>query len=891
MGESLSLKILPANTKIVEPQRQEQGKNEVRNLRGKIRRGEKLTDDEKVTLNNNGYHYGLNEGVKLTHSHICDVCEEVYSHEHIIKSARMQALYGNTCPPCERKTVREITPLLVGSWESVDLSDYAELTLALARAKEQGQQWFTDLVMKHEPRLDQQQILCHLEINKLAYERLERMKSWKQFIGQSVCGRVGPIEAMIQLDEFNWALKVFGETVYVGIDCGKNKLMDHRHELSSYLVRLDLMEQQRKELENQISEELRDVHDQLVVVMRRLRNYILVRMSLGEGDFLILDHIHYSKRSCYDMVPIEVHRIGNVRVFRSFDGYVMFATGAYIEGDLLKYMDTHPFNHLRWVEFDMSRGMAVDVDELLSQLMANIDLCHRDSIYRQLTTALGEVEYRSNVYYRLLNYLKLAHYYQRLERPSCRVFLFSGEPGVGKSYDVQHIAGVKSNVYYYCYDHKTKQFFDGYKGQSVMVIDDLGHHSSDEWLILLKLVTDIPYMLPMAGEKLKDRIPSLIEEIYITTNCLNKLMKLDKTTRDAICRRIELVNYRSNKIVEMGMYSRVEARFVPYTTMTRAELYTYFGRYVHSMRQEPRVCVTQYNKIWKKASQIIDVIVDVCPELRAIKMVNDLVRDSVDFSIKSVPQKVHQITSVIVELTKRSIDITRLIRILMKPSHNHRDARYAVNELARGNLSELSTDQIDGLRFLAKGGRNGVDTMQAEGGSFPNHDELLKEYTDESERNRNLQPELRSVVAKQAYQAASKYYIPLNNPLCYDVTRHEAVRPIFTCGRWLPVQDLKPFTESIGKDTFVLRNLPDKLKKLYRENQPFSMFAPLSYDIGSVVDESDYKPYSVPWFRVNYSKLNTIIHEFGDSPSSGATRTGKRREERKRAHARSILVQ
>lgn len=694
----------------------------------------------------------------------------------------------------------------------------------------------------------------------------EKMSSWLPYIGKKCLGRIGPMSNIMPITDTTIVCSVLQTNTYIGEECERFSSLKDIESLVIYHRALyqECLAVEKLDVKGQYSEIIQSLKGVLDTLHIKIMKLMLIPGYKEVRSYDVRNHIHYSKQGeKYGFIPFVINDVCGVKVFKAYDGYIMFIKEGELEPikELMDYMGNNPFNHIHWTSFKNMDSESVDPTELLSRLSKDIDLLYETRMYRQLLGALSIVEYQSSMYYRLLSYLKLAHFYQYQERPSCRVFLMAGPAGVGKSYDVDKIAGRKKNVYYYSYDHKTKQYFDGYRGQSIMVIDDIGHYTSAEWLILLRLVSDIPFTLPMAAADVKDKIPSLVEEVYITTNHLDKLLSLDKDTRDAICRRLEVIRYTEDGKREFGVYNKLQGNFHYYTSMDRDSMMMYFHQYVQSRRQEPRCVSTGLSHYWDYLEMGIGVLSKwrsefslLCP---LIGLVKQFVTDTVTFS--SVNGVTIQIGNVIGDVIGKIMNVTRLRQLNKKSKLNAKERKYVKHQLKRPG----SLDIRDELLAKAEGNILCHDVV---GKNTPIQicGKILEPF--------DLQPYVKKYIKKDIYKVEGREKF--------------SPREIELMPELVDFKEQKPYTAEVITSGYKLVGLPDELKKWYKEGVFFKQFAPLADSLVYEIDESEYRPFMPIQHKINKDGLNKLLHV-----GSPGNRTNKRKLERLRQRQRSLNQQ
>lgn len=845
---------------------------------------------EREQLVAHGYH-NMKEGVRSTHTHTCDRCNEVYSHQHNIKSHYMQYLYPNLCDSCNA-CYKMCTEDHIGQWRHNVLPQLLVLKSRKAKYLERlarigmpsMHKYFHHLIGVNPDNTEEKDL--KERISKIEYattvthaikERLDKMASWSIYLGQEVVGPIAPMVFKSTLsDELVMARTTIG-LVYIGHDALRfveSITSTVEYKFVDLYMMSNALEQERISIEREITPEYQGVFTQLTLVMRRIQTYLIKRVALQGfvpvSDPEVLQHMHYSKMSAYDFTPIMVREMCNIRIFRSHDGYKAFVKEGedYDVKRIITYMNNSPFNHIKWVDFKLTKSSQCNVEQLLSKISDNMKELEKTSIYEQLVYALSVSSFQSNEYYAILNYLKLAHFFSTGERATCKAYIFSGKPGIGKTYDIMRIAGNKKNVYYYSYDHKTKQYFDGYKGQSVMVIDDLGHHTKDEWLILLKLITDAPYTLPMARAELKDFLPSLIEEIYISTNCIDKLLSLDVTTRDAICRRCEVFSY-DEEGVNHQLYNRPSGCFTSIQRMSREDVKCYFEEYVHCYRQEPRI-VTRDSMVWKGLSFLMDVAVCIKPELGFIRRLLHLSLN-VETLSSALPEIVGYGIRGVVFLCKRKARLQVVDSLIEKERLTKKQRRQLLNELHNTDTTLIPSEKVLIAEAMCKNNILSQDLSQV----YEPSSMLL---CGRNVVTPDLTPYVQAVTRKCVIEIPeiTDYYTPLQRQMYPEID-------------WCTPEGLfyrPPVRKEITKKGYVLRNLTPELKKWYKEDEFTERYAPLSDTILSRRDESEYKPWFPISEKVRYSVVNQILQQ----PDVSNKKTNKRKMERFRFKQRQLAL-
>lgn len=829
-----------------------------------------------------GYHFNIDIGTLSTHKHVCDRCGVVYEHTHHIKDPRMQFLYNNWCQQCEKTTVR-VVPDNFKTLECDKLIEQikdVQSDMNKLQIMPNAHLWFhkvVGLVPAHEIENREKMVVLQKELKQLEIElqyriqynlRVNKMSTWDQFVGMKYMGLMGPISYYYPLGASHYYVKVSDSVVIVGEEAqdyyqrlhrGFSSVMDNIPLCMAYL---DMLKAEHADIVSMdVDGVYREVLESLKSVLDRIINYIMRKLAMEGLEFIQLKHMHYTKTNGQKFIPIEIKRINDIRIYRSDDGYVAYKpVGSDCDERLLKqFCDNNPLNHLSWVKFDVSEATECDVELLLGEIEVSHRVLRRKTVYRKLVYALSSVEYKSDEYYQILNYLKLSHWYCYRERPSCRAYILSGPPGTGKSYDVKEITGTLSNVYFYSYDVKTKQYFDGYQGQPIMVVDDIGHHKPEEWLLLLKFITDIPYSLPMAQAQLKDSIPSTVEEIYLTTNCIDKLLALDKGTRDAICRRVDVLDYthlhEAGK-VQWQRYERQIGSFVTYYTSTREEMRSMFELHVASRRQLPYL-ENKQSKSWKYCDLVMQYLPLIRTEFTLISEFYNLLRCLMKVSVISKP--LQAVEYAMCEFTKRLPKMVKLQEAVLKLTR--KNVKYIKHEFKVADMTVLPPKLYDEVKAVAEGHVLSYE-FSGKNGNIEKYGKCI------------ACPDLSQYVHSEEYSV--------------HVPRSVIPVPKFESNELLLFPELSTLTEQVVpefnrvKTRHWFQDLPEPWSNLYKQGKQnaTSTFAPLNREFIRVYDESEYKP-NLPYKTVlNHKKCSEFFQ------GGKRAKTLKRRMERVRQKAR-----
>lgn len=310
--------------------------------------------------------------------------------------------------------------------------------------------------------------------------------------------------------------------------------------------------------------------------------------------------------------PFPVYTSPDLIVYRSSDGYQCFGSNLDVARQFVREVPIIP---IKRIEFN-SEGVIVNNPAVfISELKKNVELLRDVGVYKKLVWLMSQ-RYDISTVKGLLN---LSHYMLYDERNSTRCVVLSGPSGVGKSTAVLDLVKGKS-VFHVRYDPKNKMFYDGYYGQDIIVIDDLGHYSREEWLPLIKWLSPCPSVMPMANVNNIGSIPMVSSLILITTNCLKKLMTLDKDTKNALGRRIDLIDVQYDSVT-LKLYKPSLQLFVDVQKLERENLAAYLTSYVEEI--EVSFSVTCVGKIL----QCVGKILEFNPFNQVVNKIFDAMRD------------------------------------------------------------------------------------------------------------------------------------------------------------------------------------------------------------------------------------------------------------------------
>lgn len=235
---------------------------------------------------------------------------------------------------------------------------------------------------------------------------------------------------------------------------------------------------------------------------------------------------------------------------------------------LLQWLNTYPTVVGTEAVLDLTKMSYIP--NVVSEVRKDMDLL-RDPRYYNALAMCAVKSSQIHEQREALRYLRMSHFVIFGQKEMSQGILLAGRPGLGKTWDMKESI---ADAYWLPYDYKTKQYYDGYRGQSSIIVDDIGHHSNEEWKILLRLVNDAPFSLPVARCENKDRVFNVAKTIVATTNKMSNLMKMDVVTRDAICRRFDLYEYLEDGRIKHSRYNLRSHRYDAVAYITREFLRT-----------------------------------------------------------------------------------------------------------------------------------------------------------------------------------------------------------------------------------------------------------------------------------------------------------------------------
>lgn len=722
---------------------------------------------------------------------------------------------------------------------------------------------FTDKQVKLYPVLGDYNLAfqAHLSV----YEQYQKMlQVYARFSGQQSIGLMYPVndnKLIFQIDEHNVMIDNAVDLIFIGPQCEIYyevlNMKSHRDisRLHDYIVRI--IDSVRQQGHMSISE----------IFIASLTSYYY---TYGYNR-VIVEHYHCNS----DMHDNRFHPYVYLetpvfRLFRSDNGYIVYSNrDDYDKKELLSLLNANPITHV--VNEDIKVGKSttrVDANQLLKELRSDIYKLNDVKIGSVIYTAMCQLDRtihsEDNVYKMLLNYLRVYNYIHHQVMPSCHSFCLVGKAGIGKTEFVRKLTGTGGmDVYNYTYDRKTKQYYDGYIGQPIVVADDLGQTGDlEEWDAVFRFCRGGATMLPKSQAGSKDLIPALARELYITTNHIDQLYRLPLQKREAIGRRMDVLEFKiveGEVMISHQVYDREADSYRQVQLLTVGEMLV-FIQVCHRRTFEPY----QYMPASINIALVLKKLAKLHPAIGLVAELYELATGSsiecyagmvyVVYSAVSLAHKHRYITSLLAKhrLTKRDV---RYLQCHESDTSVPMYQRAAITDTLYSESSVVSVrpDTV----MLMDSGCYGFDmpevvshlkeNLQFETGKFRIIDQFSARVPTEEQRE---------TAALFGHEIVS---LP---PQTIErvVTKHRIINPT-------------PIVSAVYS------------------NKWFEHYLPLADTYVSTIDESEYKPFGHIQTVVNKQKFGQVMStcrgliKYGNN--NAATR--KRRLERIRQRARIIV--
>jgi len=583
---------------------------------------------------------------------------------------------------------------------------------------------------------------------------------------------------------------------------------------------------------------------------------LTIALMIGAGRRLYVDHIHCSSLGFRNVHCCRLYDSGQYVVFRYITGYQFYGEAS--DEELLEFCEKNPLVHLDQVKFKLDRARPANVDELLARLRRDPD--YNSTVYEELVYCL---QY-PNTLDRVTGHLRLAHAKLYGEKVTPRVVVLTGKPGCGKSKFCKDMVG--SDCFYYRHDDRCKNFWDGYAGQSSVVIDDLGHYDKREWLIILQMVSDSLVPLPMASASHKGQIYFCSPLIVITTNCYDKIFDFETRTRDALLRRMDFLAFETSDLISYRLFFGSVGSVIDIFSMSRDQMFA-------------------WSQIFKVGYSNLRISVEsamVGAVVNTVRILNECVFNHVPY-LQTLKPVVNGVLSLV---TLVSQEVLSPLLALIPSGKVHipagfRKMYYAMNKYDRRELVQHINLMM--MRPYARAAEV-VSAAFAEGNIVSN--EVFGKNEDVFLCGKmvacpDLKPYARPVSKVTTHGSSSIEYTEEEMGMfALMVDDIEDFKSGFVRRNGKYVKDSPSLVRT--EAGYVLRDLPEDLKNFYKEGEFFTMFAPLSDIVSTTIDESEYKPNFNTTQRLVKRKLNELLN----LKTSLSNNTHRRKEERRRQAAR-----
>lgn len=694
-----------------------------------------------------------------------------------------------------------------------------------------------------------------------------------RFVGLPFIGDLYPPMHVTPLEDDNYIVTTARGQVFVGTMCEEYYKLMVQYDLDQivlskyqYLL-VDVMAAMMKSFKD-ANIDTGDLEMEIDEINRKIEQC----KCIAGYRRVMIDHMHAAPLTETEFYNYVYYEEEHIRIMRGRSGYHVYTRLKNDSGmDIARiFMNNNPITHLKYIEFSDVKGMDSD-PKLIQIIKQDLSRLREKEIYMQLVHRISMVEYKSNEYYILLNYLRTSHYLVYRQKSSGQVFVFSGSPGCGKTEDMMKLTGDTDGVYSHSYDAKTKQYFDGYYGQPIFTIDDIGHYSSDEWKILLKLVTPASQKLPMAVASSKDLVPINAEEIYVTTNNIDNLMKMDRVSRDAICRRVEVFEYVQGDelVIYHKVYNRSTGLFRTVQVLSRPGMYQYFMHNVVRHRQYP--CFV--NNKWYNFVELNKILYDINPFLARVV---DAVGKTFNVSqIKHYKQITYAICLILSSGRHRKV-----ISQLMQHDYNNFSMSNRLKRFFGKQVNNvlLTPNEREWSRRV---GCSIDNTLSSEGANIVCVRANDIENMSPIAYCNDLTPILPHIKAELTKRVRSRIMERVEHIQARPVTQYARDQAIV----WDCVDELfdVPARDIIVRQHQTYIEPGDSIiDKLYDTGKwVIGEFLPTNLTYTDYIDESDYRPTSGPTKRISRDSFHKLCQLLLSVRS--ANKTAKRREQRRRA--------
>lgn len=878
-----------------------------------------------MVLESKGYHVRVNP--ENRHTHVCNTCGRVYWHQHQYITPLLQHSYGNVCDSCE-----EDMQLTIPCGEQKDSAfDYAShwckqlFTLGEPGVwqKRKHLEWCKrDLVKEYHKLCVEKKEMFEFRQKEINFQKFKESNHTSPVIIdllKEMCREGSLINVKecqepyctpvylseIDQEDITRGLGGLMSAGYKGLLTLNvdNKFVTERYVTNMYthnwtwigaskigcafLFQDSLFVMVKRSFES-VLEHIRaflsgcdsDINHVMLLHVSFMLHSILKENNLylskvvkarmiGFRERIDIAHIHASPNPFDQIYGYRIFSSEFFDVYRDDDGYQFYGSVSVIE-EVYQYCNDNPIQHLSVFNFHMERVKYVDdIEKFLFELTLNVHLCGLKETYEKLIYCLSSQEY----YNKALGLLRLSHAILYEEKCDAKILVLTGDPGCGKSHFAWEMCKGHS-VYHAKYDERCRNFWDGYYGQDIVVFDDLGHYSDNEWIRMIELVSETAVPLPMSQASQKGKVFFCSPLVIITTNKKENISRLPETSRKALNRRLEFINFetlRERQYLTYQLYRSGPNTYVDILTLNRNDMLIWAQIFKRPITKvEIKVERNYVDNVLKILDWSNQFVFSHIPYLKHIAPMIDLLVGAVNRTAELL------INPLVDMYPGLSCYIPRCVRQqYYRLSRCERlDFRRTMHSFLSGMYGNLQDKVIHAL---------------AEGGDILNYD-MARPHVNEPIKlcgvmvePFDLTPNIKPM--RKVTQLASPPRVDV-----YNKQQIEMFPEILEFhgqfeGDKFVVRKEASFS-TIERKGYILENLSPLQKRFYKEGVFSELHAPLSDEIAIHIDESAYKPFSPITVRVRKAALNKIIQEMY-LKKNGNGRTQKRKEERKRAKLRN----
>jgi len=585
-----------------------------------------------------------------------------------------------------------------------------------------------------------------------------------------------------------------------------------------------------------------------------VRESVLLAL-IGNRKFVPMGLFGCSARGdLMDCEPIVYYTTPTAVVLRSSTGYQVYGEA---DESVCTFIKETPYQYQ--VPIRVKPGMIIcDPATVVDNFLRDLTLLNTTEAYQQLQYCIV-MGYKKDICHSLL---RLSHCMNYGERPSTRCIVISGRPGCGKSHIVSECTRDR-DIYTYRYDPRAKNFFSGYHGQDIVVIDDLGHYAPTEWTILKDLITTTMVPLPMSHVNYIGRIPFVSSLIMITTNCLAQILCMSKELRGALTRRFVVLDMDT---YIYRIYRPSVNMFVGVCDIDKDTVVNFVKGLL------PMDCeLTGDISLFAKGQALVSTIVELpIPYMPLVRIAYGKLRAAMMYACRVVNIITgHQLECGFVNRNCNIIPREYRRRFYALPKNLQGYVHRSIQKIWRIYTGAYDYDRFKQVLAEAENGVLSYDLTR------PYHP-VSEVICGKSVDSIDLTPYIRPVIRKRVYGPVEPEYVKVDER---TLAIYPEIREFRTFdGSGYLTRGSPGYVHS--EKGFKLMGLPDD--SLYANDIFRVQFAPLNRRFCTEIDESEYKPNCEIKEVLKMSQLNMWVHK-----AQGKSHTTRRREERRRAKLRS----